>query len=82
MREAPARAVGAERDLVEQPHRHRLAAAGLEIEVEHLGLHFAGRGGERGEQRRALAGDDVGELEPAGADLREIVVEPGRPAWR
>ena len=64
------RAVGAERHFVEQAHRHRLAAARLEIEVEHLGLHFAGRGIERGEQRGALAGDDIGELERAGADLR------------
>ena len=47
------RAVGAERHLVEQPHRHRLAAARLEVEVEHLGLHFARRGVERGQQRRA-----------------------------
>ena len=48
----------------------------LQIEVEHLGLHLAGRGVERGQQRGALAGHDVGELERAGADLREIVVEP------
>ena len=82
VREAPGRAVGAERDLVEQPHRHRAAAAGLEVEVEDLGLHLAGSGGERGKQRRAVAGDDVGELQPAGADLRQVVVEPGRPAWR
>jgi hypothetical protein len=33
-------------------------------------------GGQRGEQRGALAGDDVVELETAGADLGEIVVEP------
>ena len=71
------RAVGAERDLVEQPHRHRAPAAGLEVDVHHLGLHLAGRRGERGEQRGAVAGDDVGELQPAGADLGEIVVEPG-----
>ncbi len=32
----------------------------------------------RGEQRGALAGNDVGKLEAAGADLGEIVVEPGR----
>ena len=35
-------AVGAERDLVEQPHRHRAPAAGLEVDVHHLGLHLAG----------------------------------------
>ena len=70
------RAVGAERDLVEQPHRHGAAAAGLEVDVEHLGLDVARRGRERGQQRRAVAGDDVGELETAGADLRQIVIEP------
>ena len=70
------RAVGAEGDLVEQPHRHRFAAARAQIEVEHFRLHLARRGGERGEELGALAGDDVVELERAGADLREVVVEP------
>ena len=70
------RTVGAERHLVEQAHRHRLAAARLEVEVEHLGLHLAGRGVERGQERRALTGDDVIELERAGPDLRQIVIEP------
>ena len=55
-----------------------LAAAGFQVEVEALGLHVARRGGERGEQRRAFAGDDIRELQPAGTDLRQIVVEPGR----
>ena len=77
VREAPGLAVSAEGHLVEQAHRQRLAGAGLEIEVEHLGFDLAGRGGERGEQRCALAGDDVGELERAGADFRQIVAEPG-----
>ena len=35
-----------------------------------------GAAGERGEQRRALARHDVGELQPAGADLRQVLVEP------
>src|SRR5450759_2783880 len=74
----PRRAVGAERHLVKQPHRHRLAAARLEVEIEHLGFHFAGRGIERGEQRGALAGDDIAELERPGAHLGEIVIEPVR----
>ena len=73
------RAVGAERDLVEQPHRQRAAAARLEIEVEHLGLHLARRGRRASVSSAAPSpGDDIGELQPAGADLREIVVEPGR----
>ena len=68
------RAVGAERDLAEQPRR--APAAGLEVDVEDLGLHLARHRRQRGQQRRALAGHDVVELEPAGADLGEIVVEP------
>ena len=63
---------------MEQPYRHRLAAARLEIEVEHLGFDVPRRGVERGQKRGALAGDDVGELERAGADLGEVVVEPVR----
>ena len=50
--------------------------AGLEVDIEDLGLHVAGHGRERGEQRRALARHDVVELQAAGADLREIMVEP------
>ena len=76
------RAVGAERDLVEQPHRHRAAAAGLEVEVQHLGLHFAGRGGERGQQRRAVARRRCrrasGRRSRPGPDRGRA----SRPAWR
>ena len=61
-----------------QPHRHRLAAARLEVEVEHLGLDVPGRGIERGEERGAFAGHDIAELERAGADLGEILIEPSR----
>ncbi len=70
------RAVGAEGDLVEQPRRNGAAAAGLEVDVEDLGLHVAGNRRQRGEQRRTLARHDVVELKAAGADLREIMVEP------
>ncbi len=69
-------AVGAEGELVEQPHRQRAAAAGLQIEVEHLGLDLARRGAQRRQQRGAVAGDEVGELEAAGADLGEVLIEP------
>ena len=72
------RAVGAERHLMKQPHRHRLAGARLEVEIEHFGFDVAGRGIERGQQRRAFAGDNIGELERADADLRQILIEPGR----
>ena len=76
MREAPGRAVGAEGNLVEEPRRNGAAAAGLEIDVEDLGLHVARHRRQRGQQRRALAGQDVVEHQAAGTDLREIMVEP------
>ena len=69
-------AVGAEREPVEQANRQRAAVAGLQIEVEHLGPDLAGCGAQRGQQRRAVAGDEVGQFEAAGADLGEVLVEP------
>jgi hypothetical protein len=44
----------------------------------HLGFHVPGLAGDRREQRRAVADDDVGKLQPARADLREVIVEPAR----
>ena len=72
------RAVGAERQLVIEPHRHGLAAAHPKIDVEHFGFDFAGHRHDRGQQRGAVARDDVGQLQSAIADLGEIVVEPVR----
>ena len=71
-------AVGAERQLVIEPHRHGLAAAHPQIDVEHFGFDFAGHRHDRGQKRRAVAGHDVGQLQPAGADLREVVIQPVR----
>ena len=68
--------VGAEGDLVEQANRQRTTAAGPQIEVEHLGLDLARRGAQRRQQRRTVAGNDIGKLESAGADLGEILIEP------
>ena len=45
------RAVGRERDLVIEPHRHGPAAARLEVEVVHLGLDVARLARQRREQR-------------------------------
>ena len=70
------RAVGAERELVEEANRERAAAAGLEIEVEHFGLDLARGGSQRRQKRRAVAGDKVGELEAARPDLGKILIEP------
>src|SRR5262249_5735948 len=70
------RAVGAEGDLGEEPCRQGAPAARFEVDVEYLGLHVARHRRQRGEERRALARHDVVELEPAGADLREIMIEP------
>ena len=72
------RAVGAESQLVIEPHRHGLAAAHPQIDVEHLGFDFAGHRRNRGQQRGAVAGHDVGQLQAARSDLREIVIEPVR----
>ena len=51
---------------------------GLEVDVELLRRHFAGRSGYDGEHRAAISGDDVVDLEPAGAELGEIIIEPAR----
>ena len=71
-------AVGPERQLVIEPHRHGLAAAHAQVDVEHLGFDFAGHRHDRGQQRRAVAGHDVGQLQAARADLGEIVIQPVR----
>ncbi len=72
------RAAGPERELVIEPHRHGLAAAHAKVDVEHFRLHFAGRAHDRGQERGAVAGHDVGQLQPARADLGKVVVEPAR----
>ena len=61
----PGRAVGAERDLVEQPRRNGASRSGLEIDVETSVFTSPGAAGERRQQRRALAGDDVVEFQSA-----------------
>ena len=71
-------AVGAERQLVIEPHRHGLAAAHAQIDVEDFGLDFARHRHDRGQQRRAVAGDDVGQLQAARSDFGEVVIEPAR----
>ena len=48
-------AVGAERQLVIEPHRHGLAAAHAQIDVENFGFDFARHRHDRGQQRRAVA---------------------------
>ena len=52
------------------------ALARLEVDVELLRRHFARAAGHHGEHRAAVSGDDVVDLEPADAELGEIVVEP------
>ena len=72
----PGNAVGAERQLVEQPRRHGAAIAHAQIDVEHLGLDLARRCDQRRQQRCAVARHDVAELEAARADLGEVMAEP------
>jgi len=69
-------AVGAECQLVIETHRHGLAAAHPQVDVEHLGLDFARHRHDRCQQRGPVAGHDVGQLQPARADFGKIVIEP------
>ena len=72
------RAVAGEGDLVQDARRKQPALAGLEVDVELLRRHFAGRPGYDGEHRAAVSRDDVVDLEPASAELGEIIIEPAR----
>jgi hypothetical protein len=55
----------------------RLAVAAPEIDVDDLRAHVPGRSAARRHQRDDVRRRDVGDREAAGADLGEIVVEPG-----
>ena len=74
----PRRALAGERDLVQDARREQPALAGFEVDVELLRRHFAGRAGYDGQHRAAISGDDVVDLEPASAELGEIIIEPAR----
>ncbi len=70
------RTVGAEGELVIEAGRHGLAAAHAQVDVEYFGLDLTGHRHDRGQQRCAVTGDDVGQLQSARTDLGKIVVEP------
>ena len=70
------RPVAGKGDFVENARRQQAALTRLEVDVELLGRHFAGRAGDHGEHRAAVSGHDIVDLEPADAELSEIVVEP------
>ena len=70
------RPVAGKGDLVQDARREQPALAGLQVDVELLRRHFARRAGHHGEHRSAVSGDDVVDLEPADAELGEIIVEP------
>ena len=70
-------AVLPERDAVQQANGQALAAAALQVHVEALGAHLARTAGDAGEQGGAAARHEIGQGEAAGADLGEIVVQPG-----
>jgi hypothetical protein len=71
-------AVGTECQFVIEAHRHGLAAAHPQIDIEHLGFDFAGHRYDRGQERSPVARHDVGQLQAARADLGQIVIEPVR----
>ena len=70
------RTVAGKSDLVQNAHGQEPALAGLEVDVELLRRHFARPAGDHGQHRPAVACDNVVDLEPADAELGEIVVEP------
>ncbi len=61
---------------MQQADRQELPLPPLEIDVEALGRHFPGTAGDDAEQRRAVGRHDIGELELAGGELRDVVIEP------
>ena len=63
-------------DAMDEPDRQPLAAAPLEVDVDLFRAHLARPAGDHFEQRRAGPCHELRQLHPAGADLREIVVEP------
>ena len=63
---------------MDQPYRQALSAAAFQVDIELAGEHFARCAGEGRQQRRAVAGDEIGQVQAAGADLCEIVVQPVR----
>ena len=69
----------AEGDAVIEPHRQELAVAAAQVEIEGFRAHVAGLARERRHHaRRTLRGTTSAETQAAGADLGEIVIEPGR----
>ncbi len=60
----------------ETPAPAACGRARAQIEIEHLGFDVARRAAQRRQQRRAVAGDQIGQLQPAGTDLRQILIEP------
>ena len=76
VREAPGVPSAPISELVKHPHRQRAPAAGAQIEIEHFGLDLARRRPQRRQQSGAVAGDEIGDLQAAGADLGQILIEP------
>ena len=61
---------------MQDAHRQEAPGAALEVDVELFGLDLAGPAGDDADQRDAVGRDDVGKLEPARAELRQVIVEP------
>ena len=72
----------AEGDAVIEAHRQELAVAAAQIEIEGLGAHAARLARERRHHRHHVARHDVGEVQPAGADLSRDRNRATRRAWR
>ncbi len=63
-------------DAMQEPHRQALAVAAFQIDVDQFGADVTGAAGNRRKQRRAVAGDEIGNGEAARPDLREVVIQP------
>ena len=57
-------------------HRQNPALTRLEVDIELLRRHFARAAGHHRQHGAAVSGDDVVDLEPADAELGEVIVEP------
>jgi len=61
-------------DLMQNTRRKQAALTRLEVDVELLRRHPLPPGGDDRKHRASVSGHDVVNLEPAGAELGEIVV--------
>ena len=72
------RAIAGKGDPMQDAHRQQPALARLQVDVEGLRRDVARLARHHGQHRAAVSGQDVVDLEPAYAELGQIVIEPAR----